>query len=210
MGVRILLGNEMVLLRQALKVVLERHGFTVVAEASDGQQVLELARKYRAEMAILDIAMPRMNGVEAARQLKRVCPTIGVILLTMLHDDRHVLEALKEGVRGFVLKTQAVEDLVWAIEDVQRGGMYVGPGAVEAVRRSKRGLQPVFSETLSIRERQVLQLVAEGSSTKEIAVALGISVKTAGFHRTRLMTKLNIHETAGLVRYAIRNGVIHP
>src|SRR5438128_1804857 len=161
------------------------------------------------ERVVLDIVMPRLNGVEAAHHITRACPGVGVILLTMHTEDHYVLDAIRDGVRGFVIKTQAAEDLFQAIREVGRGGMYVSPGisaaVVQALRAAAGPRQP-----LTHRERGVLQLLVEGKGTKQIAGVLEISVKTAEFHRTRIMKKLDIHETAGLVRYAIRTGLIEP
>jgi len=153
------------------------------------------------------VSMPLLNGVDAAREIQKACPRTRTILLTMHAEDQYVLQALQGGVRGYVLKKQAVMDLVQAIREVCRGNVYLSPGVSAAVveaYQSKKGP----ADLLTSREREVLQLVAEGKTTKEIASLLGVSVKTAESHRTRVMQKLDIHETASLVRYAIRRGLI--
>jgi two-component system, NarL family, response regulator NreC len=207
MSTRILLADDHALIRQGLKTLLERQGLQVVGEASDGQEALRQAEKSRPDIAILDIGMPVLNGVDAARELKKSSPSTKVILLTQHDEDQYVIQALHAGARGYVLKSQAAEDLVHAIGEVSRGSVYLSPSVsrtvVDALSKTYAPTDP-----LSGRERQVLQLVGEGMSTKEIAIQLGISVKTAESHRARLMKKLDIHETASLVRYAIRRGLI--
>jgi DNA-binding NarL/FixJ family response regulator len=208
MPTRVLLADDHSLIRQGLRALLERQGFEVVSEASDGQEALRSVEKTQPDVAILDISMPILNGVDAARELVKSSPKTRVILLTQHDEDQYVTEALRAGVRGYVLKSQAAGDLVHAIQEVCRGSVYLSPkisGAVVDAYLSKTYAPP---DPLSGRERQVLQLVGEGKSTKDIAVHLGISVKTAESHRARLMKKLDIHETASLVRYAIRRGLI--
>ncbi len=209
---RVLLADDHEVVRQGLRALLERHGFTVVAEASDGRKAVELATTLRPDVAVLDVAMPVLNGVDAASEIARVTPAIRVILLTALRDVEFVSGALRAGVRGFVTKGQDIEDLVHAIQDVSHGGMYVSPGVSQAVLDAVKTAAPDGAPApgLSRRERQVVQLVAEGKSTKQIAELLKISAKTAEFHRGRIMEKLNIHDTAGLVRYAMREGLIAP
>jgi DNA-binding NarL/FixJ family response regulator len=154
--------------------------------------------------------MPRLNGIDAAREMLKRSPEIQVILLTMHEEEPYVLEALRSGVRAYVLKAQAAADLVRAIHEVMRGGIYLSPGISDSVMIAFRSKRELPSDHLTDRERQVLQLVAEGNTTKKVADLLGISVSTADSHRTRLMQRLEIHDTASLVRYAIRRGVIEP
>jgi two-component system response regulator NreC len=206
---RILLADDHEIFRQGLKSLLEREGFEIFGDAADGQEAVRLARELRPDAAILDFAMPTLNGLDAAREIRRISPETRIVLLTMHTEDRYVLEALRGGVRGYVVKTQAAADLVQAIRDVFLGQIYlcsaVSRALVEAyLTRSEIPIDP----PLTSRERQVLQLVAEGNTTKEIGQRLGVSTKTAETHRTRVMQKLDIHDTAGLVRYAIRHGVI--
>jgi DNA-binding NarL/FixJ family response regulator len=209
MPIRVVLADNHALVRQGLKALLEREGFQVVGEASDGQELLRLVANVRPEIAILDISMPILNGIDAARELQKSSPT-KTILLTRHDEDQYVTEALRAGVKGYVLKNQAATDLVHAIREVCRGGIYLSPsisGAIVGAFLSKTDLP---ADPLTPRERQVLQLVGEGKSTKEVATLLGVSIKTAESHRTRLMQKLDIHETASLVRYAIRRGLVQP
>jgi len=196
--------------RQAVRVVIERENLEVVGEASDGHESVRMAKELRPDIAVVDLSMPLLNGLDAAKQITQVSPKTKTIALTMHTEDRYVLQALQAGIRGYVLKTQATSDLIQAIQEVLRGRIYLSPGVSRAlveVYLAKPGLP---ADPLTSRERQVLQLVAEGKTTKEVASMLGISVKTAESHRTRLMEKLAIHETAGLVRYAIRVGLIQP
>ncbi|HYT83234.1 MAG TPA: response regulator transcription factor [Gemmatimonadales bacterium] len=210
MRLRVLLADDHDVVRQALKALLEQHGFDVVGDAADGRTAVELASALRPDVAVLDVAMPILNGVDAAQEIARASPSTRVILLTALTDAHFVSPALRAGVRGFVTKKQDIEDLDRAIQEVSKGGFYVSPGVSQAVIDAVKGAPPDGAPRLSRRERQVVQLVAEGKSTKQIAELLTISVKTAEFHRGRIMKKLNIHDTAGLVRYAIREGLIAP
>jgi DNA-binding NarL/FixJ family response regulator len=210
MPTRVLLADDHALIRQGLKALLEKQGCQVVCEASDGQEALRFAEKAQPEVAILDVSMPVLNGVDAARELKKTSPKTKVILLTQHDEDQYVTEALRAGVRGYVLKSQAADDLVHAIREVCKGCVYLSPKISGAVVDAYVSKTYGSVDPLSGRERQVLQLVGEGNSTKDVATHLGISVKTAESHRARLMKKLDIHETASLVRYAIRHGLIRP
>jgi len=208
MPTRILLADDHALIRQGLRTLLEGHGFQVVCEASDGQEALRSAQKAQPDVAVLDISMPVLNGVDTARELKKSLPNTKVLLLTQHDEDQYVTEALRAGAKGYVLKSQAAEDLVHAIREVCRGSVYLSPNISRTVVDAYLSKKYASTDPLSGRERQVLQLVGEGKSTKDIATQLGISVKTAESHRARLMKKLDIHETASLVRYAIRRGLI--
>lgn len=205
MPVRVLLADDEVMLRQSLRAYLERQDCTVVAETSDGREAVELARMHRPDVAVLEIGLPRLNGLHAARELLRASPSLGIILLTRVLDEQYVRDALRHGVRGFVVKSQPLDDIVRALRDVAQGGVYVAPAASRAVVRASQSLR---RESLSLREREVLLLVAEGKTTKQVAGLLDIRPKTAAFYRARLMKKLNIHDIAGLVRYAIRHGFV--
>jgi len=204
---RVVLADDHLILRQALKALLEKAGLDVVADEADGMAAVAAVRRHGPDVVVLDVAMPLLNGVDAAREITRSDPHPDVILLSGLDDTRFVPEALHAGVKGFVLKTQGAEDLLRAIEAVRDGVLYVSPGASQAVVAAWRGASEA---QLTPRERQVAQLVAEGKSNKEIAAVLHISVKTAEFHRGRLMRKLQLHDVAGIVRYAIRQGMIAP
>ena len=210
MPLHILLADDHPVVRKGIKSVLESEGFEVVAEASDGQQAVELSEKLCPDAAVLDVAMPMLNGIDAARQISKISPRTKIVLLTMLTEDHYVLESLRAGVKGYVLKSRNAEELANAIREVCRGGVYLTADASNVVVQAYLNHTPCPSAELSDRQRQVLQLVSEGKTTKEVAAVLGISVKTAESHRVKIMEKLNIHETAGLVRYAIRQGLIQP
>jgi DNA-binding NarL/FixJ family response regulator len=210
MPIRVVLADDHVLVRQGLRSLLEREKFQVVAEASDGQELIRLAETHHPDIAVLDISMPTLNGIEAARELGRSSAQTKVILLTQHEEEQYIHEALEVGVKGYVLKSQVASDLIHALQQVSRGGIYLSPGVSRAVVDAYRSKSERPSDPLSGRERQVLQLIAEGKSTKDVASLLGISVKTAESHRSRLMQKLDIHETASLVRYAVRRGLVQP
>src|SRR2546426_3527052 len=208
--IRLVLADDHLVLRQALRALLEHGGLEVVAVGADGSAAVSAVQRYMPDVAVLDVAMPVLNGVDAPREIARIAPACPVILLSGVDDARFVKEALKVGVRGFVQKTQGSDDLVHAIEEVPSGRLYVSPGASQAIVDACAMQSASDGSHLTPRERQVLQLVGEGKSTKQIAEVLHISVKTAEFHRGRLMKKLNVHDTANLVRYAIREGWIAP
>ena len=210
MPIRIVLADDHVLVRQGLKSLLEREHFQVMAEASDGQDAVRQIETHHPDLAILDISMPTLNGIDAARSLARSAPKTKIILLTQHEEEQYIHEALEAGVKGYVLKNQVANDLIHAIRQVCRGEFYLSPGISRAVMEAYRSKSERPADPLTVRERQVLQLIAEGKSTKDTASVLGISVKTAESHRMRLMQKLNIHETASLVRYAVRRGLIQP
>jgi two-component system, NarL family, response regulator NreC len=210
MPIRVVLADDHVLVRQSLKSLLEREGFQVVGEASDGQEAIRMVESLHPDIAVMDISMPTLNGIDAARELGRTSPKTKSILLTQHDEDQYVSEALEAGVKGYVLKSQVASDLVQAIKQVSRGQAYLSPGVSLAVMEAFRSKSEKLRDPLTARERQVLQLIAEGKSTKDVASLLGISVKTAESHRTRLMQKLDIHETASLVLYAVRRGIVQP
>lgn len=191
-----------------MRALLERHGYEVVAEAANGGEAVRLAAELRPEVVLLDLGMPVQNGIEAGRAIAAACPEARLVALTVHTEEPYVVAALEAGFRGYALKSQAASQLVQAIRDVSAGGVYLGPsihGAVldGFVGRAGRGSQP-----LTRRELEVLRLVAEGKSSKEIADALGISARTAESHRKHIKCKLEIRDTAGLVRYAIRQGLL--
>jgi DNA-binding NarL/FixJ family response regulator len=206
-GCRVLLADDHSLVRQALRLLLEREGFEVVGEAADGQQAIRLARRVLPDIAVLDLAMPLANGIEAAREIRTACPGTAAVLLIGSATDAQVLEALQAGVRACVLKTYEAEELVRAIREVARGEVYLSRGLTRAVVEAWLGRGELPADPLTPRERQVLQLIAEGKATKEVAQLLYVSVKTVESHRARITAKLAIRETAGLVRYAIRRGL---
>jgi two-component system response regulator NreC len=209
MPIRLILADDHLIVRQGLRLVLEKERIEILGEASDGPEALRLIRELHPDIAVLDLDMPGLDGLAVLREAAVVSPQTRAIILTRHMEEPYAVEALRIGARGYVLKTQASTDLVAAIQHVDRGEVYLSPKISKAVVQAYLTNEGPSGQ-LSVRERQVLQLVAEGFSTKKIATLLGISVKTADTHRTKLMEKLDIHQTAGLVRYAIRNGLLEP
>jgi len=206
----IILADDHAIVRQSLKLLLEGDDYLVVGEASDGAEAIVLAGKLFPQFAILDIGMPVMNGIDSAREILNVSPRTRIVLLSMHGEDHYVVRALKAGVAGYVVKTRAAGDLIQALRDVETGNMYLSPGISRAVVQRMLSRIDPDEDVLSARESQVLQLIAEGLSSKEIASNFGVSPKTIESHRARMMEKLNLHETASLVRYAIRRGLVQP
>jgi DNA-binding NarL/FixJ family response regulator len=210
MGVSVLLADDHPVFRQGLRALLERERFDVVGEASDGLEAISAAERLQPQIVVMDLAMPSLNGIDAVREIVRRFPRVRAILLTMHTEEHYVLEALRAGAKGCVSKSQAAEHLLQAIKDVSAGGVYLSPHVSGAVVQAYLAKTDFPYDPLTPRERQVLQLIAEGKTTKETAAVLEVSVKTAETHRTNLMEKLDIHSTAGLVRYAIRRGLLQP
>ena len=210
MSIRILLADDHVVVRQGVRVLLEQAGMVVIGEAADGPETLELAHTHQPDVAVLDIAMPHLNGLETARRLRETVPQTKTIVLTMHPEEPYVLEALQAGAVGYVLKTQAAVDVVQAIHAALQGAIYLSPRVTTTVVRACLTGVALPLDPLTSREREIVQRIAEGQTTKEIAAHLGLSVKTVESHRINLMRKLEIHETATLVRYAIRRGLTTP
>lgn len=207
---RIVVADDHLILLHGVKKLLETEPeYEVVGEASNGRQAVEMIRRLKPDIAVMDITMPGLNGLDAARAVAKLSPQTKTILLTMHYENPYVMEAMEAGVHGYVIKSQTASDLVRAVKEVSANRVYLSPAisqlVVEAYRHKSASSE---MDPLTLREREVLQLIAEGHKTKQVALKLGISVKTAESHRTRIMTKLDIHETAGLVRYAIRRGLI--
>lgn len=211
MTTTILIADDHKLFRQGLAALLrEQPGWEVVAEASDGEEAVRLAGELKPQIAVLDVEMPRVDGVEAARRIRKTSRETRIVALSM-YGDAHYQERMKDaGASAYVLKNEAIDQLVEAIEAVLRGGAFVTPLAVR--RESVVALRSaqLDKETLSARERDVLRLLAEGKRTKEIADVLGVSPKTVETYRSRLMHKLGIDNVPGLVRFAIRAGLVSP
>jgi two-component system response regulator NreC len=205
---RVMLADDHQLVRQGFRAILEREGFDVVAEATNGREAVDLASSLNPDVTVLDLVMPLLNGLEAACEILARRPGARVVLLTIHTEEHQIVAALRAGVRGYVLKSQAAEDLVQAIREVAGGNAYLSPGVSRVLADGFVTQTTPAADPLSSRERQVLQLVAEGKTSKEIATMLDLTVRTAESYRTRIMDKLGIHETAGLVRYAIRRGLI--
>jgi DNA-binding NarL/FixJ family response regulator len=211
---RILLGDDHTLLRHGLRKILEEQpGWEVVAEASDGREAVRLATLTQPNIAILDIGMPGLNGIEATRQIVRRLPTTQILILSMHAEEAYIIQALQAGARGYLLKDSADTELIRAVTAVAAGKSFFSPAVAKVMlddyvqRLADKGITDRF-ETLSEREREVLQLVAEGHSNKEIAELLSISPVTVDTHRAHILQKLDIHNTAELVLYAVRRGVI--
>lgn len=208
MALRVLLADDHHVIRTGLCAFLEQRGFTVVAEASDGREAVHQCENFQPDVAILDFSMPGMNGVAASIEIQRVSPATRVIILSVHDEDHYVLDALRAGSKGYLLKRSAADLLVTAIQQVSRGKVFLSPDISATVVNAFLSPNDVPEDPLTAREREVLQLVAEGDTTREIAGKLGISRKTVDSHRTHIMDKLNIHGTPGLVRFAIRRGLI--
>ncbi|MGA8441441.1 MAG: response regulator transcription factor [Candidatus Sulfotelmatobacter sp.] len=216
MKLRILIADDHEVVRRGLSSLLQaQQEWEVVAEAADGREAVEKAKQLKPDFVILDIGMPNLNGLAATRQLAQHDPTCKIIVLTITDSDQVIREALDAGARGFVLKSDAVRDLVSAIEALQRGQMFFTPrvnemvlaGFLEKGAVAPRGMPPRFP-TLTPREREVIQLLAEGKSSKEVAMVLNLSTKTAETHRSNIMRKLGFHSIRDLVLYAVKNDII--
>ncbi|HJR71502.1 MAG TPA: response regulator transcription factor [Gammaproteobacteria bacterium] len=206
---RIVVVDDHLMLIQGIKKLLEgRSGLQVVGEAYDGREGVELVKRLKPDIAIVDITMPGLNGLDATRAIAKLSPRTKTILLTMHKENPYVTEALDAGVHAYVIKSQTAGDLLRAIDEVAANRVYLSPSIASVVVNAYRHKDGVDTVPLTLREREVLQLIAEGQKTKQIAARLGISVKTAESHRTRIMKKLDVHDTANLVRYAIRRGLI--
>ena len=212
MKISILLADDHRLLLDGLRVSLNsKRDWDVVDTASNGLEASRLAKKLKPDIVILDISMPKMNGIEAARRIKADSPKTKIIMLSMHLDRRFITESLKAGAAGYLLKDSAFQEVVEAITEVLKGELFFSRKIhdmvmTDYVRLIKENAAPPFSD-LSAREREVLQMLAEGNTTKEIASALFVSVKTIESHRKQIMDKLNIHSIAGLTKYAIREGI---
>jgi DNA-binding NarL/FixJ family response regulator len=212
MPIRILLADDHPIFRQGLRVLLEKEGFQVLAESADGVEATSLAGKLLPDVAVLDFSMPRLSGLAAAAEIQRLSPRTQLVMLTVHREEQYVVEAMNAGFKGYVLKSDASTELVEAIREAYRGDPFVSSGisrsAVDASLLRTRGEAP--GEILSPRELQVLRLIAEGNTTRAIAAQLNLTVKTAESYRSALMAKLDIHEATGLVRYAVRRGLVKP
>lgn len=214
-AIRILLADDHHILRDGLRLLLERQpGFEVIAEAADGREAVRLAQELCPDIAIVDIAMPGLNGIEATRCIRETCEGTAVIILSMHHDESYVLRALRAGARGYLLKDSLKADLLAAIRAVVQGHSHFSPKVSQLLQEdyfremSDKQKEDSF-ELLTAREREILQLAAEGKSNKEIANVLGLSMYTVDTHRSHILQKLNLHSVPELILYAVRKGIIH-
>jgi DNA-binding NarL/FixJ family response regulator len=213
---RILIADDHDVARRGIRSLLESHsGWQVCGEAKDGREAIELARTANADLILLDIGMPNLNGLEAARQILATNPDALILILTMHDTDQVVREVLRAGARGFLLKSDAGRDLIAAVEALQQQRTFFTTKVSQMVLNGFLNRDPQEDEDsynegnlLTSREREVIQLLAEGKTSKEVAVTLKLSVKTAETHRTNLMRKLDLHSVADLTRYAVRNGIV--
>ncbi|GAA0645701.1 response regulator transcription factor [Streptomyces thermocarboxydovorans] len=213
--IRILLADDHALVRRGVRLILDREpDLEVVAEAGDGAEAIALAREHEADLAVLDIAMPRLTGLQAARELASLKPGLRILMLTMHDNEQYLFQALKVGAVGYVLKSVADRDLVAACRAAMRDEPFLYPGAVTALIRTYldrvRHGEEAPEQLLTPREEEVLKLVAEGHSSREIAELLFISVKTVQRHRENLLNKLGLRDRLELTRYAIRAGLVEP
>jgi DNA-binding NarL/FixJ family response regulator len=207
---RLLLADDHTLLLEGIRLLLEPE-FDLVGSVEDGQALLAAAKRLKPDVILLDISMPLLNGIDAARKLRKVMPSARLIFVTMHADSDYVSEAFRAGAMGYILKRAAASELILAIRAVLNGNHYVSPLVARNVRNdliSSPKTIGKFSDRLTSRQREVLQLVAEGRSRKEISAILNISVKTVEFHKRQLMQKLNLQTSADFTRYAIEHGII--
>jgi two-component system, NarL family, response regulator NreC len=211
---RILLADDHTLMRQGLRHILEGHAdFEIVAEASSGIEAVEAAREFKPDVAVVDVAMKELNGIEATAQMLKHSPHTAVLILSMYSDERYVMRAVKAGARGYLLKNSAGDELIQAILAVQKGTAFFSPAVAQIFQNGSARLKDAREmndrfELLTDRERQIYQLLAEGNSNKDIANRLGLSLHTVETHRWRLMEKLDLHSTADLVLSAVRRGLV--
>ena len=208
---RVLIADDHGIVRSGLRLLLERQGdIEVVAEAADGAEARELAVRERPDLAILDVRMPKLTGLQATREIKQQAPEVAVLILSMHDDERYLFDALKAGAAGYVLKTQADTDLLDAVRAVERGEPFLTPEAQRALIKEMLEHGPDGADPLTPREEEIVKLVAEANTTRQIAEILHLSEKTVENHRANAMRKLGMRDRVELVRYAIRRGLIEP
>ena len=208
--IKVLLADDHTIVREGVRALLSREDdITIVGEASDGREAVQMAQDLQPDVVVTDLAMPHLNGVDAALQIRKHCPRTRVLVLSMHQTEEYVRPAIRAGVSGYLLKGSGISDLVAATRAVAAGEAFFSPAVASIVLRDALGdSTSPEGEDLSTREREVLQLVAEGMSSPQIATMLSISVKTVEGHRSRIMAKLNIRDLAGLVRFAVRVGLV--
>lgn len=214
--VKVLVAEDHAVVREGIRMILDaQEDFAVVGEARDGDEAVRLARQLRPDVVVMDISMPRMNGVEATQEIKRLFPDVQVLILTMHEEESYVFQLLRLGAAGYVLKRAAATDLVEAVRAASRGEAFLYPAVARSVvqdylDRMRSGEGTSRYDGLTDREREILVLIAEGHTNAQIADRLFISVKTVQTHRAHIMEKLDLHDRSLLVRYAVRKGLIQP
>jgi DNA-binding NarL/FixJ family response regulator len=207
--IRILLADDHAVVRQGFKMILAAQpDMEIVGEAGNGREALDLAGQLQPDVIVMDVAMPELNGIEATRRVADLSPRSRVLALSMHKDSVYVREILRAGARGYLLKDSISSDLLAAVRAIARGEGYLSPGVSDAVLNDYRRHVTDPIDLLSSREREVLQMIAEGKTNKEIATVLNLSVYTVDAHRGRIMEKLNVHSVTDLVRFAVRSGLV--
>ena len=210
---KVLLADDHGVVRKGLRFLLEQEGIEVAGEAADGREAVKMAEELSPDIVVMDIAMPLLNGIDAAAQIVKKNLSAGVIMLSMYADESYVVRALAAGARGYLLKDSAEADLIRAVEAVSKGKSFFSPSIAQTLLEdymrylNQRGLTDSY-DLLTDREKEVLQLLAEGRSNKDVAATLGLSLYTIETHRTNMMQKLNLHNTAEIVLYAVRKKII--
>ena len=212
--IRILLADDHNVLREGMRLLLERQpGFEVVGEASDGRETIVLVEELQPDVVIMDIAMPNLNGIEATRRITERSPRVGVVILSMHHDESYVIRSLKAGARAYILKDALKTELVAAIQAVAQGRSFFSPKVSQILQEDyfqalgRKGSDDTY-DLLTDREHEILQLIAEGKTNKEVANLLHLSLHTVDTHRTHILQKLNLHSVPELILYAVRKGII--
>jgi two-component system, NarL family, response regulator NreC len=212
--IRILIADDHLVIRAGLRLLLERHAdFAVVAEADDGRQAVDLAAQYKPDVGVVDVAMPNMNGIEATRLMTAADPLLAVVMLSMYTDETYVMRALRSGAKAYLLKSSAETDLIQAVRAVREGKSFFSPVVSRMLledyvrQMSQKGVEDSY-DLLTSREREILQLIAEGKANKDVATHLNLSLHTVETHRTRILQKLNLHSVPELILYAVRKGII--
>jgi len=212
-NIKVVIADDHTILRQGIKSLLDsQEGIEVMGEAKDGREAIKIIEELLPDVILMDIAMPGLNGLEATRRIKKKFPKIKVLVLTMYTHEEYIFQILNAGADGYLVKETAFQDLISAINAVYKGEAFMSPSiskkVINTYMQRARGEEDEVCDTLTTREREILQLIAEGNTNKKIAEALFISPKTVETHRTHIMDKLNIHDRIGLVKYAIRKGMV--
>jgi DNA-binding NarL/FixJ family response regulator len=210
---KILIADDHDVVRKGLRMLIEEHpGWQICGEARSGREAVDKAIQLTPDVTVIDVSMPDLNGLEATRQIRKACPKTEVLVITHHDSDEMAAEVLDAGARGYVLKSDSDKDLVHAVETLSQHKPFFTPRVTEILLENRGVTDPAESmrKRLTMREREILQLLAEGKTAKEVASILGIAIKTSDTHRTNIMRKLNVHSVAELVHYAIRNRIVEP